>query len=103
MNTEEMDEKIVAAAVKLDPYTTRNLEVERAIFKAGMENGDMKSYEIGVADGKVEGIAEGIQEVVEWIKQHGRQKASYAGNDRHVARRWIELSTKAWLREWGRK
>ena len=36
-------------------------------FKAGMAYGNEKAYEIGLAEGKVEGIAEGIKEVVEFV------------------------------------
>ena len=39
-------------------------------FNLGMETGNQKAYEIGVSDGKVGGIAEGIREVVEWLEQY---------------------------------
>lgn len=45
----------------------------------------------------------GIKEVVEWIREHGNQEASYTG-DLHMTRSWIELSIGAWeakLKEWG--
>ncbi len=34
----DMDEKIVAVTGKLNPYSTRNLEIDRAIFKAGRDS-----------------------------------------------------------------
>lgn len=40
-------------------------------FKAGMEYGNTKAYEIGVEDGRVIGVGEGINIVVEWIHKNG--------------------------------
>ena len=36
-------------------------------FNAGYEAGNQQTYEIGVSDGKVEGVAEGIKEVVDSV------------------------------------
>jgi len=44
-------------------------EAKADAFKEGMEYGNQKSYDIGVCDGKVDGVAEGIREVVEWINK----------------------------------
>ena len=43
-------------------------------FKAGVEHGNQLAYEIGVEEGKVIGIAEGIKEVVEWVERNKKIK-----------------------------
>jgi len=75
---------------------TREAQAEIS-FKAGMEYGNKKAYEIGVSDGKVEGIAEGIREVVEWvlIQDEGQMARAELG--------WL-ISPDDWqakLKEWG--
>jgi len=67
-------------------------------FKAGMEYGNQKSYEIGVEEGKVIGIAEGIKEVVSKIGEF-----CYIWHDENN-KAHISIDMKLWkdqLKEWG--
>ena len=95
------DEEVEQFVLKLynSPYLlVQMVEVIKKIsFKAGMEYGNKKAYEIGVSDGKVEGIAEGIREVVEWvlIQDEGQMARAELG--------WL-ISPDDWqakLKEWG--
>jgi len=60
-------------------------------FKAGMESGNQKAYEIGVGDGKVEGIAKGIKEVLNAIHYAPKSCAFYVRPEEWQAK----------LKEWG--
>ena len=65
---EAMDEKIVAITGKLDPYKTRNLDIDRAIFKAGYEQCASELEENYLLKWK----RAGIREVVEWLRKYPR-------------------------------
>ncbi len=68
-------DKVIKKILATHGYTIEEAEsilnnVGRAIFKAGMEEGAKEAYECGVYNGKADGIAEGIKEVVEWIENN---------------------------------
>lgn len=56
-------------------WKAREPEIEES-HKAGMEEGNQKTYEIGVEDGRAEGVAEGVKDVVEFIYNR-----TYHGSD----------------------
>jgi len=64
-------------------------------YLEGLRDGDKQRYDIGVEDGKVEGVAEGIREVVEWIQKNHRLEPEEGG---------VTVSQTEWqakLKEWG--
>lgn len=69
---EANDEKIVAITGKLDPCGTRNLEIDRAIFKAG------------------------IRKVVEWIEEHEEEDCVEEGYLRLIGRSELQAQKKEW-------
>lgn len=65
--------------------------------------GNQKAYEIGVEDGKVEGIAIGIKKVVEWIIQYKTYETYTCGSDEEK-RDIVTFPWRLWqakLKEWG--
>jgi len=54
-----------------DNFTQQIIERVRAqSLRERVEGDNQKAYECGVYNGKADGIAEGINEVVEWVNQH---------------------------------
>ncbi len=88
------------------------LDMEKQVadaYKAGLAEGDKERYDIGVEDGKVEGVAEGIREVVEWIPElikkikdamwedgWGVKGVIYEGPLDSLVRRAIKTQLKKW-------
>ncbi len=66
---EAMDEKIVAVTGGLDPYGSRNLEIDRAVFKAGDKVGYDRAM-AQLADMTEECKQMGRSEVVEWLRDN---------------------------------
>ena len=73
-------------------------DIYEFIFKAGMEYGNKEAYESGVHNGHAEGLAEGIKEVVEWIKEHELISPDDSSIARFYPFYYIEERE---LKEWG--
>ena len=58
-------------------------------FKAGMEEGNQKAYECGVYNGKAEGIAEGLNEAVEWIELQHKWQGKNGETGKPFLKGWI--------------
>ena len=78
-----------------DPYLSADREryIAEKCYKAGIEYGNMESYESGVYNGHAEGLAEGIKLVVDWIEQEAPAPNTILYIDK--------AEWQAKLKEWG--